>query len=43
MDRREIGWEVVNWLHLAQDRDHWWTLVKTVMNLLSSTKGGEFD
>jgi len=20
MDLREIGWEVVNWMHLAQDR-----------------------
>jgi hypothetical protein len=21
MDRREIGWEGVDWIHLAQDRD----------------------
>jgi hypothetical protein len=21
MDRREIGWEDVDWMHLAQDRD----------------------
>jgi hypothetical protein len=21
MDQREIGWESVNWMHLAQDRD----------------------
>jgi hypothetical protein len=33
MDRREI-WRVhVNWIHLAQDRDQWWALVNTVMNL----------
>jgi hypothetical protein len=33
MDLREIGWEVVDWLHLAQDRDQWHALVNTVMNL----------
>jgi hypothetical protein len=33
MDRREIVWEGVNWIHLAQDRDHWRVLVNTVMNL----------
>jgi hypothetical protein len=29
---REIGWEGVNWIHLAQDRDQWRALVNTVMN-----------
>jgi len=33
MDLREIGWEVVDWMHLAQDRDQWWALVNMVMNL----------
>jgi hypothetical protein len=33
MDIGEIGWEIVDWMHLAQDRDHWWALVKMVMNL----------
>jgi len=34
MDRREIGWEGVNWIHLAQDeRDHWRALVNTVTKL----------
>jgi hypothetical protein len=23
MGSREIGWEVVEWMHLAQDRDQW--------------------
>jgi hypothetical protein len=23
MDLREIGWEVVDWMHLVQDRDQW--------------------
>jgi hypothetical protein len=28
MDHREICWEGVKWIHLAQDRDHWWAVVK---------------
>jgi hypothetical protein len=30
---REVGWEDMDWIHLAQDRYQWRTLVKTVMNL----------
>jgi hypothetical protein len=30
---REIGFVDVDWIHLAQDRDRWRALVKTVMNL----------
>jgi hypothetical protein len=33
MDLREIGWGIVEWIQLAQDRDWWWALVNTVMNL----------
>jgi hypothetical protein len=33
MDRREIGWEVVVRIYLAQDRNQWLSLVNTVMNL----------
>jgi hypothetical protein len=33
MDLREIGWEGVNWIDLAQDRDQWRALVNTVMNI----------
>jgi hypothetical protein len=33
MDFKEIGWEFVDWIPLAQDREGWWALVKTVMNL----------
>jgi len=33
MDLREIGWEGVDWMFLAQDRVQWWALVNTVMNL----------
>jgi hypothetical protein len=32
MNLREIGWEDVDWIHLDQDRDHWWALVNTVIN-----------
>jgi hypothetical protein len=30
---REMGWEGVEWIHLAQDRDQWQAVVNTVMNL----------
>jgi hypothetical protein len=33
MDLREIGWESVEWILLAQDRDRWRALVNTAMNL----------
>jgi hypothetical protein len=33
MDLGEIGWDGRDWIELAQDRDHWRTLVNTVMNL----------
>jgi hypothetical protein len=29
----KIGWEGVDWMHLTQDRDQWWAVVNTVMNL----------
>jgi hypothetical protein len=32
MDLVEIGWEGAEWIHLAQDRDQWRTLVNTAMN-----------
>jgi len=33
MDLREIQWEVMDWIHLTQDRDQWQVLLNTVMNL----------
>jgi hypothetical protein len=33
MDLMERGWEGVDWIHLAQDRDQWWALVNTAMNV----------
>jgi hypothetical protein len=29
---REIGWGGMDWIDLAQDRDHWQNLVNMVMN-----------
>jgi len=33
MDLKEIWWKGVDWIRLAQDRDQWWALVNTVVNL----------
>jgi hypothetical protein len=33
MDLIEIGWDGMNWIYLAQDRDQWRALVNAVMNL----------
>jgi hypothetical protein len=33
MDLREIGWGVVEWIYLAQNRNQWQALVNAVMNL----------
>jgi hypothetical protein len=33
MDLREIGWDGVDWIDLAQDWDHLRALLNTVMNL----------
>jgi hypothetical protein len=36
MDITEVGWEGVDWIHLAQDRDLRWSVLKTVMSLWAS-------
>jgi hypothetical protein len=33
IDLREIGWDGIDWIDLAQNRDQWRALVNTVMNL----------
>jgi hypothetical protein len=33
MNLRELGWDGMDWIDLAQDRDQWRALVNTVMNL----------
>jgi hypothetical protein len=32
VDLKEIGWDCLDWMHLAQDRDQWHAIVNTVMN-----------
>jgi hypothetical protein len=34
MDLREIGWGVMDWIDLAEDRGQWRALINTVMNHL---------
>jgi hypothetical protein len=38
MDLREIGWDGMDWIELAEDRDQWRALVNTVLNLRGSLK-----
>jgi hypothetical protein len=33
MDLTEIGWDGMDWIYLAQDKDQWRALVNTVMNI----------
>jgi hypothetical protein len=36
---REIGWKILDWIHVAQCRDQW---RDTVMNVVFSINGWEF-
>jgi hypothetical protein len=43
--RMDVGgaeWEGVDWIHLAEDRDQWWVLVNTIMNLQVPYKARNF-
>jgi len=33
MDLREIGRKGVDWIHRAENRDHWWAVVNIVTNV----------
>jgi hypothetical protein len=33
MDLREVGWDGMEWIDLADDRDQWMALVNAVINL----------
>jgi hypothetical protein len=33
VDLRDIGWDGMDWIDLAEDRDQWRALVNTAMNL----------
>jgi hypothetical protein len=36
LDLGEVGWAIVYWIYLYQNRVQWQTLVNTVMNLLAT-------
>jgi hypothetical protein len=42
MDLRELGCDVVDWIHLAHSRNQWLALVNMLSNLLGSLKDREF-
>jgi len=42
LDLRETGWEGMDWINLAQDRDHWQAVLNTVMKLQVSQETGSF-
>jgi hypothetical protein len=42
MDLRETGWDGMDWIDLAQDRDKWRALVNMVMNLRVPQNAGMF-
>jgi hypothetical protein len=42
MDLTEIGWDGVDWIDMAQDRDQWRALVNAVLNLQVPCNAGGF-
>jgi hypothetical protein len=41
-DLKEIGWDGMDWIDLAQDKDRWKALVNKVMNLRVPKNAGNF-
>jgi hypothetical protein len=39
---KEIGWDGMDWIHLAQDMDQWRAHVNTIMNLRLPQNVGKF-
>jgi hypothetical protein len=39
---REIGWDGMDWINLAQDRDQWRALVNAAMNFRVPENAGKF-
>jgi hypothetical protein len=42
MDLSDVGWDSMDWIDMAQDRDHWRAIVNTVMNLRVLLNAGKF-
>jgi len=42
IDLQEVGWEGMDWIDLAQDRDRWRALVNVVINLSITKNTGNF-
>jgi hypothetical protein len=42
IDLIKIGWDGVDWICLAHDKDRWQALVNTAMNLWVPKKAGNF-
>jgi hypothetical protein len=42
IDLREIGWDGMDWIDLAQDREQWRAVVNMVMNLQVRLNAGKF-
>jgi hypothetical protein len=42
MDLMKIGWDGVDWIDMAQDRDQWRALVNTVLNIRVPYNAGGF-
>jgi len=40
---QEVGWESLDWIELAQDRDRWMSLVNAAMNLRVPLNAGNFS
>ena len=42
MDSKEIGWEIVDLIHVTQGRAKWWAAANKKMNLLVPQEGGKY-